>query len=43
MKILEFIRSGIELIAEFRGILSGFPNQGGMLDMAGHPYFHLYL
>jgi hypothetical protein len=27
MKILEFKRSGIRIIAEFRGILSGFPNQ----------------
>ncbi len=28
MKIPEFKRSGIRLIAEFRGILNGFPNQG---------------
>ncbi len=27
MKILEFKRSGIGLIAEFRGIPNGFPNQ----------------
>jgi hypothetical protein len=27
MKIPEFKRSGIGLIAEFRGILNGFPNQ----------------
>jgi hypothetical protein len=27
MKIPEFIRSGIVLIAEFRGIPNGFPNQ----------------
>jgi hypothetical protein len=27
MKILEFKRSGIRLIAEFRGIPNGFPNQ----------------
>ena len=26
MKILEFKRSGIELIAEFHGIPNGFPN-----------------
>jgi hypothetical protein len=30
MKILEFKRSGIGLIAEFCGIWNGFPNQGGM-------------
>jgi hypothetical protein len=28
MKILEFKRSGIGIIAEFRGIPNGFPNQG---------------
>ncbi len=28
MKILEFKRSGIRLIAEFCGILNGSPNQG---------------
>jgi hypothetical protein len=28
MKIPEFKRSGIGLIAEFRGIPNGFPNQG---------------
>jgi hypothetical protein len=28
MKILEFKRSGIGLIAEFRRIPNGFPNQG---------------
>jgi hypothetical protein len=28
MKILKFKMSGIGIIAEFRGILSGFPNQG---------------
>jgi hypothetical protein len=28
MKILEFKRSGIRIIAEFCKILSGFPNQG---------------
>jgi hypothetical protein len=28
MKIQEFKRSGIGLIAEFRGILNGFPNLG---------------
>jgi hypothetical protein len=27
-KIPEFKRSGIGIIAEFRGILTGFPNQG---------------
>jgi hypothetical protein len=27
MKILEFKRSGIRIIVEFRGILNGFPNQ----------------
>jgi hypothetical protein len=27
MKILEFKRSGIGIIAEFRAILNGFPNQ----------------
>ena len=30
MKILEFKRSGIGLIAEFRGILNGFPNLVGL-------------
>jgi hypothetical protein len=29
MKILEFKRSGIGIIADFRGIPSGFPNQAG--------------
>jgi hypothetical protein len=33
MKILEFKRSGIGLIVEFRGIPNGFPNQ------ASHPLF----
>jgi hypothetical protein len=28
MKIPEFKRSGIGIIAEFRGIPNGFPNQG---------------
>jgi hypothetical protein len=28
MKILEFERSGIGLILEFRGILNGIPNKG---------------
>jgi hypothetical protein len=32
MKIPEFKRSGIGIIVEFRGILSGFPNQGGRGD-----------
>jgi hypothetical protein len=30
MKIPEFKRSGIGIIAEFHGILNGFPNQGGI-------------
>jgi hypothetical protein len=30
MKILEFKRSGIGLIAEFRGIPTGFPNQAAI-------------
>jgi hypothetical protein len=30
MKILEFERFGIRIIAEFRGIPSRFPNQGGV-------------
>jgi hypothetical protein len=30
MKIPEFKRSGIGLIAEFRGILNGFPNLVGL-------------
>ncbi len=30
MKILEFKRSGIGLIAEFRGIPNGFPNQAAL-------------
>ncbi len=30
MKILEFKRSGIGIITEFRGISSGFPNQGDL-------------
>jgi hypothetical protein len=31
MKILEFKRSGIGIIAELHGILSGFPNQAQSL------------
>jgi hypothetical protein len=33
MKILEFKRSGIGLIVEFRGIPNGFPNQGGAVNL----------
>jgi hypothetical protein len=33
MKIPEFKRSGIGLIAEFRGILNGFPNLGTSNDI----------
>ncbi len=38
MKILEFKRSWIGMIAEFRGILNGFPNQGdrGPVWCEGH-------
>ncbi len=31
MKILEFTRSGIGLIAEFRGILNRFPNLDSLI------------
>jgi hypothetical protein len=37
MKILEFKRFGIGIIAEFHGILSGFPNQG--VWCYNQPYF----
>jgi hypothetical protein len=33
MKIPEFKRSGTGIIVEFRGILSGIPNQGGRRSM----------
>jgi hypothetical protein len=33
VKILKFKRSGIGLIAEFRGILNGFPNQDESLPL----------
>ncbi len=32
MKILEFKRSGIRIIAEFFRILNGFPNQDGKTE-----------
>jgi hypothetical protein len=32
IKIPEFKRSGIGIIAEFHGILSGFPNQGHLCN-----------
>ena len=35
MKIPEFKRSGIGLIAEFRGIPNGFPNLGGLVHQKG--------
>ncbi len=37
MKIPEFKRSGIGLIAEFRGILNRFPNQGSNLSNGSSP------
>ncbi len=39
MKILEFKRSGIGLIAEFRGILNRFPNQDLSEYSAGLVYY----
>jgi hypothetical protein len=38
MKILEFKRSRIRIIAEFRGILNGFPNQAliDLIPEVGH-------
>ncbi len=40
MKIPEFKRFGIELIAEFCGIPNGFPNQGGRLVPLPPPWTH---
>jgi hypothetical protein len=41
MKILEFKRSRIRLIVEFRRIPNGFPNQGGaMVPIQGHARWH---
>jgi hypothetical protein len=36
MKIPEFKRSGIGLIAEFRRIPNGFPNQGAVYSFHAH-------
>jgi hypothetical protein len=41
MKILEFKRPGIGLIAEFRGIPNGFPNLG--LHLNGLCHLSIYL
>jgi hypothetical protein len=43
MKILEFKRSGIGLIVEFRGIPNGFPNLviGNIMESFIHYYYSM--